>query len=116
MSRVFLNQIWLAEYRKEAPNWTKYRTVVERVYSTARRLDITGLAQAAAGIAVRVTNEDLNDIDAAIAFADGFVEELGEYPALLNARARIHSRRGEDSEACALGELQFRRGIQRRMI
>ena len=102
MARVFLNQIWLTEHRKEAPNWTRYRTVVERVYSTARRLDITGLAQAAAGIAVRVTDEDLNDIDAAIAFADKFVEELGEYPALLNARARIHSRRGEDSEACAL--------------
>lgn len=101
-SRMVLDQIWLSEHRADRPDWTKYRTAMQRLCSLASRLGVVGLARAAAKIVVRVTDEDLGDSKGALSLFSEFVSALGEYPALLDARARVLSRRGEDREAVLL--------------
>jgi hypothetical protein len=101
-SRMVLDQIWLAEHRAETSNWQKYRETVQRLYGIAQRIGIEGLARAAAKIIVRVTDEDLSDPDGALALYDEFAAALGEFPALVDARARVLSRMARYAEAVDL--------------
>ncbi len=101
-SRILLDQVWLVEHRREPPDWMRFHALLQSVLSLARRLDVLGLARAAAKLIVRVADEDLGEPDRALNLADELARELGEFPALVDARARILSRRGEDREALAL--------------
>lgn len=102
MSRTLLDQVWLVEHQREAPDWERFRALLQSVCSLARRLDVLGLACAAGKLIVRVTDEDLDEPDRALSLADELATEIGEFPALVDARARVLSHRGEDHDALAL--------------
>jgi hypothetical protein len=101
-ARMLLDRIWLSEHRAESSDWTKYRKAMQRIYALAQRHDVASLALAAAKITIRVTDEDLEDSDGALSLYDRFAGDLGEKPSLLDARARVLSRRGKDLDAVAL--------------
>ena len=101
-ARLLLDPIWLTEHNSDVRGWEDLRLAIRRVYDAARRHNIVGLARAAAKIIVRMTDEDLDDPTSALTLADEFAAELAEFPSLLDARARILSRRGEEQAALVL--------------
>src|SRR5262249_3970636 len=79
-ARILLDQVWFVEYRRDAPDWARFHGLLQSIFSLAHRLDVPGLARAAAKLIVRVADEDLGEPDRALSLADELANELGDFP------------------------------------
>jgi hypothetical protein len=80
---------WLWESRQESPDWVAARAVCMRAYSLARKLDLPGLAQAAARAVAQIIDEHLGGRQEACAIADELAAEIGWSPSQEDGRAGI---------------------------
>lgn len=86
---LVLDRIWLAEREQPTPDWGGLRELFGRTATTAKRIGLPGLAQAAAREVVRIDAENLEDPQAAIKTANAFGADLGWSPYLENEKASV---------------------------
>jgi len=96
-----LNQVWLAEYQSESPNWLGLIIALNELRQKASTWNAAPLALAAATIAARTYDENLRERGLAIEVLDATEKELGPSLAWQDARALLHCNAG--SYQLALG-------------
>ena len=97
-----LDRVWLGEASRPEPRWPALAATLERTMTMAGTLDVPNLADAAAPLLVRVTDENLRDAEAALARADALIANMGRSPRVLAAKARVLVRRSRAPEALSL--------------
>jgi hypothetical protein len=80
---------WIWESRQEPPDWVAARAVCMRAYSLARKLELPGLAQAAARAVAQIIDEHLGGREEALRIADDLAAEIGWSPSQEDGRAGI---------------------------
>lgn len=98
----FVDRVWLSEWKSHTHDWPRLRRLVEATYQAARKFDLANLAVASAAIAIRIVDEHIGDGKAALASSDTFVSEIGDNPALFDAKARVLARQGKHELALDL--------------
>jgi hypothetical protein len=88
-------RLWVWELRQESADWAAVRAVCMRAYSLARKLDLLGLAQAAARAVAQVADEQLGGCEEALRIADELAAEIGWSPLQEDGRAGILLRNSE---------------------
>jgi tetratricopeptide (TPR) repeat protein len=96
---VAFDHVWLAEFQNPKPDWMACRSVIQRAYALARRCELPGLAQGAARVIARITDENLGDAEEALRLMDAMVAEIGHSPGQDDQRATTLLRKGDVGNA-----------------
>ncbi|WP_102033132.1 hypothetical protein [Sinorhizobium medicae] len=96
---IALERLWLSELQKIPPDWARLVAVLDRTIEVAVDANVLALADAAAALLVRVTDEDLKNPEAALAAAESAAARLENSGRLMAAKAKVLWRSGEVEQA-----------------
>jgi hypothetical protein len=99
VASLLFTRSWVWESRQEPPDWVAARAVGMRAYGLARKLELPGLAQAAARAVAQIVDEYLGGREEALRIADELAAEIGWSPSQEDGRAGIFLRSSEFSGA-----------------
>lgn len=104
MGAQLLNAAWLSEYKSSEPRWQEFIDAIRSLYERAREWGNVGLARAAAVTGARILNENVNNHAAAIELLDRSMNDTGENPTQLDAKAQVLLNTGDRAGALVLWE------------
>jgi tetratricopeptide (TPR) repeat protein len=99
-----VNQVWLAEYERDSPNWHGLVTTLERLYERACAWHAPALARAAASVASRTYDQNMGEPDHAEQVLQRAEEELGASLTLQHALATLRYNDGAYEAALSIWE------------